>query len=154
MATFEHWLLRMLKALILSNPREFYPNSKKQIEVTYLKKFHDMPMLWEEPADAYLNALSYEGMKPMLTTFLSRFGFEESDFTKNLLDAINENSQCRNLIIHNQKKVTATYIKKSGRFGKYSEGEDIVITEDILFEQADNLLRFMQDFRANHATQK
>jgi hypothetical protein len=152
MATFEHWLIWVLKALILSNPREFYPkSSKKQIEVSYLKKFLDMPMLWEELADDYLITLPYQGMKSMLTTFLSFFGLKENDFTKNLLGLISENSQCRNVIMHNQKKVNGTYIKKCGKFGKYVEGESIIVTEDILFDQADNLLRFMQDFRNNHA---
>ena len=151
MATFEHWLLWVLKALILSNPREFYPKSKKQVEVTYLKKFADMPMLWEELVDDYLSTLPYQGMKTLLKTFLSCFGLKESDFTKKLLGMVNENSQCRNIIMHSQKKVNATYTKKCGRFGKFSEGECIVITEDLLFDQADNLLRFMQDFRKNHA---
>ncbi len=147
MATFEHWLLWALKNLILSNPREFYPKSKKQIDVTCLKKFHDLSMLWEELADEYLNALPYQGMKTMLKTLIGCFGLKESDFTKNLLDLINENSQCRNIIIHNQKKVNATYRRKCGKFAKYADGEYIVITEDVLFGQADNLLRFMQDFR-------
>jgi hypothetical protein len=150
MATFEHWLLRVLRALILSKPQEFYPKSKKQIDVTYLKKFADMPMLWEELVDDYLSTLPYQGMKPMLKTFLSCFGLKESDFTNNLLGMINENSLCRNVIMHNQKKVNATYIKKCGKFGKFAEGKNIVVTEDLLFCQADNLLRFMQDFRNNH----
>lgn len=146
-ATFEYWLLWVLKTLILSNPREYFPKSKKQIEVPYLKKFTDMPMLWEELVDDYLSALPYHGMKALLKKFLSHFKLKESDFTKNLLGLINENSQCRNVIMHNQKKVNATYSKKCGQFGKFDEGESIVITEDLLFCQADNLLRFMQDFR-------
>ncbi len=151
MATFEHWLLWVLKTLILSNPREFYPKSNKQVEVTYLKKFDEMPMLWEELVSDYLSTLPYQGMKILLKTFLSCFRLKESDFTKNLLGIINENSQCRNVIMHNQKKVNAAYTKKCGRFGKFTEGEHIVVTEELLFDQADNLLRFMQDFRNNHA---
>jgi molybdopterin-biosynthesis enzyme MoeA-like protein len=151
MATFEHWLLWVLKTLILSNPREFYPQSKKQIEVAYLKRFADMPMLWEELVNDYLSTLPYQGMETMLKTFLSCFGLKESDFTKKLLGMINENSQCRNVIMHNQKKVNDTYIKKCGKFGKFAKGERIVVTEVLLFDQADNLLRFMQDFRRNHA---
>lgn len=154
MATFEHWLLWVVKALILSNPGEFYPNNKKQIEVAYLKKFTDMSMLWEELVDDYLNVLPYQGMKVLLKKFLSCFGLKESDITKNILDMINENSQCRNVIMHNQKKVNGTYIKKCGKFSKYVEGDIIIVTEDIIFNQADNLLRFMQDFRNNHARRK
>ncbi len=155
MATFEHWLIWVLKTLILSNPREFYPTkSKKQIEVTYLKKFLDMPMPWEEFVDDYLSTLQYQGMNIILKKFLSCFGFTENDFTKNLLGMINENSQCRNVIMHNQKKVNATYIKKCGKIRKFAEGEHIVVTENLLFDQADNLLRFMQDFRNNHAKKK
>jgi hypothetical protein len=149
MATFEHWLLWVLKALILSNPREFYPRNNKQIDVAYLKKFADMSLLWEELVDAYLSTLPYQGMKTLLKTFLSCFGFKESDFTKNLLSMINENSQCRNVIMHNNKKVNAIYIKQCGKFGKYIEGESIVVAEDVIYNQADNLLRFMQDFKNN-----
>jgi hypothetical protein len=150
MATFEHWLMWALKTFILSNPRELYPKDKKQIDVNYLKKVADLPMLWQELVDDYLGTLPYKGMKILLKTFLSLFGFKESDFTKNLLDMINENSQCRNIIMHNQKKVNATYTKKCGKYGKFAEGESIVVTEDLLFDEADNLLRFMQDFRNNH----
>lgn len=150
MATFEHWLFCMIKTLMLSNPREFYPQSKKQIDITYLKKFHDMPMLWEELSNDYLNKLLYEGMENVLNKFLSCFGHKESDFTKNILNKINENSLCRNVIMHNQSIVNATYIKKCGKFGKFTEGTHIEITEALLFEQADNLLRFMQDFRKNN----
>ena len=96
--------------------------SKKQIEVTYLNKFLDMPMLWEELVDDYLSTLQYQGMNIILKKFLSCFGFTENDFTKNLLGMINENSQCRNVIMHNQKKVTATYIKKCGKIRKFAEG--------------------------------
>jgi hypothetical protein len=150
MATFEHWLLWVLKALILFNPREFYPKGNKQINLTDLQTFTDMPMLWEKLVDDYLSTLPYQGMKTLLKTFLNYFGLKESDFTRNLLGMINENSQCRNIIMHNQKKVNATYTKKCGKYGKFPEGEPVVITEDILFDQADNLLRFMQDFRNNH----
>jgi hypothetical protein len=147
MATFEHWLLSLLKAFILSNPREFYPKSNKQVEVTHLRKFPDMSVLWEELVDDYLNTLPYQGMLAMLKVFLTCFGLDEGNFTDELLGKINENSQCRNLIIHNQKKVNAVYIRKSGTFARYADGESVVLTEDVLFGQADNLLRFMQDFR-------
>jgi len=150
MATFEHWLLWVLRSRILSNPKEFYPKSNKKIDVTYLRKFTNMPMLWEELVDDYLSTLPYKGMKTLLKTFLSCFGLKEIDFTKNLLGMLTENSQCRNIIMHNQKKVNATYTKRCRRFGKFTEGEIIVVSEDLLFDQADNLLRFMQDFR-NHA---
>src|SRR4030042_6784864 len=149
MATFEHWLLWILKRLILSNPREFFPKSKKQIDVTYLKKFSDIQTVWEELVDDYLSSLPYQGMKETLKTFLRCFGLKESNFTKDILNMLNENSQCRNLIIHNQKRVNATYTKKCGKFAKFRIEENILITEDILFAQADNLLRFMQDFRKN-----
>ena len=151
MATFENWLLWILKALILWNPREFYPKSKKQIEITYLRKFPEMSTLWEELTDDYLSSVPYQGMKALLKIFLNCFGLKEANVTKNLLDMINENSQCRNVIMHNQKKVNASYTKKCGRFAKYAEGESVAVTEDILFEQADNLLRFMQDVRNNWA---
>jgi hypothetical protein len=154
MATFEHWLLRVLNALILSNPQEFYPKSDKKITVDYLKQFNGMPMIWEDLVDEYIRNLPYQGMKTLLKTFLKCFGLKESDFTKNLLDTINENSLCRNVIMHNQKKVNVTYTKKCGKFRKFTEGEHIVVTENLLFHQADNLLRFMQDFRNNHAKKK
>lgn len=147
MATFEHWLLWVLRTLILSNPIEFYPKGNKKIEVTHLKRFTDISTLWEELVDDYLNALPYEGMKSQLNTFLKFFKLNESDFTQNLLGNLNENSQCRNIIMHNQKKVNAKYIKKCGTFKKFKEGEIILVSEDLLFDQADNLLRFMQDFR-------
>ncbi len=154
MATFEHWLVCMIKALILSNPQSFFPDSKKQIDVIRLKKFHDMTMLWEELCDEYLNALLYDGMMNVLKRLLKFFGLKESDFTKNILGKINEKSMCRNVIIHNQKIVNATYIKKSGKFGKFAEGAQIIVTEDLLVEQADDFLRFMQDFRKTHAQGK
>jgi hypothetical protein len=150
MATFEHWILWSIRELILSNPKEYFPKSRKQIEIAYLKKFTDMQKLWEELADDYLGGLPYQGMKAVLKTFLGRFGLKEANFTKDIIGKLNENSQCRNIIIHNQKKVNATYIQKCGKFAKFTEGEHILITEDILFEQADNILRFMQDFRNNH----
>lgn len=149
MATFEHWLFCTLKELILSNPREFFPKSEKQIQVSHLKNYPDMPTLWEDLADDYLSALPYKGMKATLKTFLGCFGLKEAKFLKDIMDKLNENSQCRNIIIHNQKIVNATYTKKCEKFAKFTEGEHIMITEDILFEQADNLLRFMQDFRKN-----
>lgn len=149
MSTFEHWLLWTLKGLILSNPREFFPKSEKQIEVSHLKKFPDMPTLWEDLVDNYLAALPYKGMKATLQTFLRCFALNEANFLKDIINKLDENSQCRNIIIHNEKMVNVTYTKKCGKFAKFTEGEHILITEDILFEQADNLLRFMQDFRRN-----
>src|SRR3989304_7589418 len=112
MATFEHWLLWSIKELILSNPKEYFPKSRKQIEITHLKKFTDMQKLWEELTDDYLGGLPYQGMKEMLKIFISRFGLNEVDFTKDIINKLNENSQCRNMIIHNQKKVNETYIRK------------------------------------------
>jgi hypothetical protein len=151
MATFEHWLLWTLKELILSNPREFFPKSEKQIEVALLKKYPDMTKLWEDLADDYLGALPYKGMQATLKTFLRCFGLKEANFLKDIIDKLNENGQCRNIIIHNQKIVNATYTNKCKKFTRFTKGEHILITEDILFEQADNLLRFMQDFRKNLA---
>lgn len=149
-ATFEHWLLSALKELILFEPREFFPQIDKQINIIHLKKFADIQALWEELADDYLSALPYKGMEVMLKTFLRCFGLKESNFTKDIVGKLNENSQCRNLIVHNQKKVNSTYTKKCGKFAKFAEGEKVVITEGLLFAQADNLLRFMQDFRNNY----
>lgn len=151
MATFEHWLLWVLNTIIISNPQEFYPKSDKKITVDHLKQFNSITMIWEDIVDEYLRNLPYQGMKNLLKTFLKCFGLKESDFTKNLLDMINENSLCRNVIMHNQKKVNATYTKKCGKFKKFAEGELIMVTEKLLFDQADNLLRFMQDFRNNHS---
>jgi hypothetical protein len=151
MATFEHWLLWVLRTYMLSNPRDIYPKNNKQIDVTYLRKFPNMSMLWEELVDDYLRTLPYQGMKALMKTFLNYFGLKESDFTKDLLGLINENSLCRNIIIHNQKKVNATYVKKSGKFAKYAVGDIVAISEDVLIEQADNLLRFMGDFRNNNS---
>lgn len=153
-ATFEHWVMCMIKALILSNPRAFFPDSKKQIDVVRLKKYHDMHVLWEELCDEHLNTLLYEGMNNVLKKFLKYFGLKESNFTKNIFGKINEKSMCRNVIIHNQKTVNATYVKKCGKFGKFAEGTQIIITEDLLVEQAETFLRFMQDFRKTHAQGK
>ena len=41
------------------------------------------------------------------------------------------------------------YINNCGKFARFKDGDIIKISEDILFEQGDNLLRFMQDFRKN-----
>lgn len=147
MATFEHWLLGTLKTFFLSDPREHFPKSKKQIDVIYLKKFPDIDTLWDDLIDDYLSSAPYQGMKNLLKTFISDFNFIESNFTKNIIGKINENSLCRNVIMHNQKKINATYIQRAGKFKKFNEGEIIKITENLLFSQADNLLRFMQDFR-------
>ncbi len=154
MATFEHWLTWTLKALILSNPRQFYPKGKKQVEIDYLKKFHDIAMLWEELIDDYLSALPYQGMRVLLKTFLGCFGLKETDLTKNLVGIINEISQRRNVIIRNQTRANAIYVRKSGKYTRFSEGECVIITEEALFEQADGLLRFMQDFRNNCEKEK
>lgn len=149
MATFEHWLLSSLRTLILSNPHDLYPSTNKTIDITFLKKFTDIKVLWEELVDDYLKPIPYQGMKFFLKTFLKSFAHKEVDTSNHLLDKINENSMCRNLIVHNQKKVNSTYINKCGKFALFSLDDTITITEELLFAQADNLLRFMQDFRKN-----
>ncbi|OGQ90800.1 MAG: hypothetical protein A3J85_02930 [Desulfobacula sp. RIFOXYA12_FULL_46_16] len=149
MSTFEYWLLDELKTLISYSPVDFYPNDKKQIEISCLKTFRDLTVLWNELIDDYLRSLPYKGMKEELKTFLKAFQFKESDFMTDLLDKISESSLLRNIIIHNQKKVNSSYIKKSGKFGRFSDGDIAVITVEIIYDQADNLLRFMQDFRKN-----
>ena len=150
MSTFERWVLSTMKQSVLSNPRKLFPNSKKAIELNQLKTYESFDEFWEERVDEYLGGIPYIGMKEMLKTFFKLLAIKESQFSKDIVAKLNENSLCRNLVVHNNKIVNATYIRKAGKFARFKEGQEITVGEDLLFEQADNILRFMQDFRKIH----
>jgi len=150
MSTFERWVLSTMKQAVISNPRKLFPNSKKVIELNQLKTYERLDEFWEERIDEYLVGIPYNGMKEMLKTFCKLFAMKEGQFSRDIVAKLNENNLCRNLVVHNNKIVSATYIRKAGKFAKFSEGQEITIGEGLLFEQADNILRFMQDFRKIH----
>jgi len=147
MSTFERWVLSTMRQAILSNPRKLFPESEKLVKLSYFKKFGNLEEFWEEHVDEYLGGIPYKGMKQMLRVFLKSFDLTESQLTKDIVGKLNENSLCRNLVVHNSKQVNATYVSKAGKFAKFRLGETVTISESLLFEQADNILRFIQDFR-------
>lgn len=148
MSTFEHWVLTTLKLGFLERPEELFgKGSTKEVSLDIILEVKNLDELWERIIDNYLVKIPYTGIKKMLELFISKFKCDKSKFTPDIIDRINENSLCRNLIVHNQKKVSELYIRSCGKQAKFKEGEFVVINEDILFEQGDNLLRFMQDFR-------
>lgn len=149
MSTFENWVLTTLKLHFIENHNAIFQKSDKKIDISTIVESNDLNELWGKIIDEYLKNLPYSGMKKTLIDFLKIFNIKREKFTPNIIDRIHENSLCRNIIVHNQKKVNRIYVEKCGKFARYKEGEVIKITEDILYEQGDNLLKFMQDFRKN-----
>lgn len=149
MSTFENWVLTTLKLHFIENPDVLFQNSDKKIDISIIRESNDLDELWEKIIDDYLRSLPYSGMKKTLFVFLKQFNIKQENITSGIIDRIYENSLCRNIIVHNQKKIDRIYVEKCGKFARYKDGEIVKITEDILFEQGDNLLRFMQDFRKN-----
>lgn len=147
MSTFEHWILTILRLKFLENPGDAFQGSEKTISVHTILSVNDLDELWERVIDEHLFRKPYEGIKQMLNYFLKKFNIDKSKITHFIVDKINENSLCRNLIVHNQKRVSEIYVNSCGKFAKFKNGEYVKIAEDVLFEQGDNLLRFMQDFR-------
>lgn len=146
MGDFERWLLDILRIAYMKNPGELFQN-EKQIDISLIKESFNLNDLWEKIIDKHLIGLPYDGMKKMLTKFLKVFDIRRAEITANIIDKINENSQCRHLIIHNHKIVNESYIEKSGKFARFNKDEKLNVSDQILFEEGDNLLRFMQDFR-------
>jgi len=149
MSAFEHWLLTILKIKLLETPRDSFYHSDRKIDISIIVEVNDLCELRERVVDDYLLKFNYSNMRDKLKTFLKNFKINQSKITRNSIENINENSFCRNIIVHNQKKVNMIYINNCGKFARFKDGDIIKISEDILFEQGDNLLRFMQDFRKN-----
>jgi len=154
MANFEQWILNSMRITYMKYPSEIFKNEKqknekqeKQIDITLVKESVDLDDLWGKIIERYLIGLTYDGMKKLLNKFLKLFDIKKAEITTDIVDKINENSQCRHLIVHNHKIVNDAYIEKSGKHARFKKNEQIVISEEILFEEGDNLLRFMQDFR-------
>jgi len=146
-STFENWVLTMLAYIMKDNKTNIFKGDDKLVEISIIQESSDMDELWGRIINKHLQKLPYSGMKNMLLKLIKEFDIKSTDFTPDLIDKLNENSLCRNLIVHNQKKVNEDYIKKSGKFAVFSEGDSVNITEEYLFVQGDNLLMFMQDFR-------
>jgi len=149
MSTFENWILTMLNHKLLDNKADIFKKDDKTVDISVIQESSNLYELWEKIISKYLQKLPYSGMRSMLLKLLKDFRINQVDITPNLIGKIIENSLCRNSLVHNQKKVQDDYIKKCGKFAKFNEGDNIKITEPVLFEQGDNLLRFMQDFRKN-----
>jgi|GEM_PF-3188257 len=146
-ATFENWILSMLHYRMRDNTKDIFKGNDKTVEISIIQESADIDELWDTIIRRYLQKLPYNGMKSMILKLLKEFGLKRSDMPTNLIDKLNENSLCRNIIVHNQKKVSDDYIKKSGSFAVFSKGGTVKITEKLLFQQGDNLLGFMQEFR-------
>ncbi len=146
-STFENWILTVLNNKMKDNKANIFNADDKTVNIAVIKESADIDELWEKIISQYLQKLPYSGIKSMLLKLLKDFNVKQHDITPNLLDRINENSLCRNILVHNQKKVNDDYIRKSGKFAVFTNGDIIKITETLLFNQGDNLLRFMQEFR-------
>lgn len=146
-STFENWVLTMLNYRMRDNKNNIFMGDDKKVDISIIQESADMDELWDTIIGGYLQKLPYGGMKSMLLKLLKEFDVKPSDMTPHLIDKLNENSLCRNLIVHNQKKVNDEYIRKSGKYAVFHKGDSVEITEGLLFEQGDNLLVFMQDFR-------
>ncbi|MBA7470964.1 hypothetical protein ES707_06256 [subsurface metagenome] len=155
-STFENWLLTILKQKLLINKSSIYSDMSRirkgdedyaRIDVAMVRGVSTLEELWGNIVDKYLRSLPYDGIKKVMGKFLNVFKIGKETITPNIFDKINEVYLCRNAIVHNRKKVGNDYIEKSGKFARFKLDDVIVLTEDVLFEQADNLLRFMQDFR-------
>ena len=129
------------------NTTDIFKGKDKTVEISIIQESADIDELWDTIIRRYLQKLPYNGMKSMILKLLKEFGLKQSDMPTNLIDKLNEYSLCRNIIVHNQKKVSDDYIRKSGRFAVFSKGDTVKITEELLFKQGDNLLGFMQEFR-------
>jgi len=148
-STFENWILTVLNNRMKDNKANIFSEDDKAVDISVIQESADIDELWGKIISKYLQKLPYSGMRIMLVKLLKAFNIKQSDITLNLLYRINENSLCRNILVHNQKIVNDDYIRKSGRFAVFKKGDVIKITETILFNQGDNLLQFMQDFREN-----
>ncbi|MCX5847383.1 MAG: hypothetical protein NTW12_13660 [Deltaproteobacteria bacterium] len=144
-ANFEQWILEILKIMIMQNPDMF--EGDKKIDLSMIRESVDLDNLWERIVERYLIGLPYDGMKKMIERVVKIFEINKSVITTDHIGKINEYSQCRNLIVHNHKIVNEAYVRKSGKFARYKQGDSISINEKILFDEGDALLRFMQDIR-------
>jgi hypothetical protein len=151
-ATFENWILSALNLKMRSNTNDLFKDNDKKdsdkvVDISVIQDSVDMDDLWDKLIGKYLQKLPYGGMKNMILKLLKEFSIKQSDISTNLIDKINENSLCRNIIVHNQKIINDEYIIKCGKFAVFNKGDTIHITEKLLFEQGDNLLGFMQEFK-------
>lgn len=154
-SAFENWLLTMLKHKFSYSKGDIYSevNKKgedlKKVDISLIKDASTLEELWGTIIDKYLQNLPYGGMKRVVAKLLKELDIDKKKVTTDTIERINESSLCRNIIVHNQKKVDGDYIKKCGKYARFKTGDIVRVTEDILFEQGDYLLRFMQDFRNN-----
>lgn len=151
MSTFENWMSTILKIEYLDDKKGFlkaFANDRdkdKILNLSILEESASLEEVWEIIINEYLRNI--RGIKKAINKLLEVLNVERKSLTHNIIEKINENSLCRNVIVHNQKKIEDNYIKKSGKFAKFKKSESITITEEILFQQGDNLLRFMQDLK-------
>lgn len=156
-ATFENWLFRVLKQKYLSSKEDIYSDFGKKkssddyghIDIEMIKEAMSLEELWEKIIEKYLRGLPYDGIQKMMLRLLKVYKVDKAKITPTIIGRINEIFLCRNAIVHNQKIIGEDYINKSGQYAKYNKEDIISVSEEMLFEQADNLLRFMQDIRKN-----
>ncbi len=146
-STFENWILTVLNLVLVDNKTEIFKSDERSVDISIIQESSNIDELWERIVGKYLQKLPYSGIKSMLQKLLKEFGVKQSVITPDLIGKINENSLCRNSLVHSQKKVNDDYLTKSGIYARFKKGEIIKINDVLLFEQGDNLLRFMQDFR-------
>lgn len=149
LSSFENWVFTSLKLCLKENPNALEEIVKKdnkgQVDVSVILAAIDLDDLVERIIESSMKNL--RGMDTILGVFLKSCGIDRSKITTGITEKIYEHALCRNIIVHNRKRVNTNYIGNAGKNAWFKEGDILKITEELVFEEGDNLLGFMRDFR-------
>lgn len=151
MSDFEAWLYEFLNLIFCNDHKTLlrYLNLEKTpVNLSLIEQSKNIEEVWQGIINKYLFNKFYDRKDEILENLLSASNIKLDDDFNIVIGKINENFLCRNLIVHNKKKVNEDYLSKSKKFARFKNvGEIIDISEEYLFDQGDNLLFFMQNIR-------
>ncbi|MDP3013254.1 MAG: hypothetical protein Q8M92_03365, partial [Candidatus Subteraquimicrobiales bacterium] len=120
---------------------------KTPFNLSLLEQSKNIEEVWQRIINQYLFNKFYDRKDEILKNLLSTCNIKVNKDFEVIIEKINENFLCRNLIVHNKNRVNEEYLTKSGKYAKFKTGEIVEVSEEYLFEQGDNLLSFMQNVR-------
>ncbi|MCJ7650179.1 MAG: hypothetical protein MUP85_16340 [Candidatus Lokiarchaeota archaeon] len=150
LSIFETWIFDLIRLRIMAYPKSFNYNSSsddpdsKSVPIKIIKNSTSIDELWQRIIDDYIFRIGYTDIEKHIELLFQHYKI--SIKKKDLIGRIKEFSLRRNVLIHNKKIVGNIYINKSGLYAKYKLGDKVILTDDDLFEQTDNYLRFITDF--------
>lgn len=129
-----------------------YPShisSKTTITFDMIVENDSMSTIIKQSAEKIINEFSYKDLKTYLENIYDVFG-EKFNLDNKKINFLVEGKASRDIFIHNNSKINSVYIRKAGKYARYSEeGKDIEFSEDYLKNIRDYIKFLADNFKEN-----